>query len=346
MPPAPTASPSDPRLAPFLAAESDAEAEASLAALFDGDIDGVLRDAVRRAAGHSSRSRDYADDIANEVRLRLIRKLRALRRGEGDAIENLHAYVVSAATRTCYAFLREQHPERTRLRNRVRYAVSHLADTELAADAAGVWQCVTRKPIREAAARGATISFLDAPLTFLSKHRISTTSPLPSIVAAILERLDTPIAFDRLVDALAVAFGTVEVEIAAPRPDPEWMDARLADPAPNVSSTMEEREALRQIWDEIVALPPNQRTALLLNLRDPEGGAMVHVLPSTGVVTMGELAEALGMETKVLDKMWNDLPFDDLAIASRLGLTRQQVINLRKSARARLARRTKTKGKT
>jgi hypothetical protein len=73
---------------------------------------------------------------------------------------------------------------------------------------------------------------------------------------------------------------------------------------------------------------------------------MVHVLPSTGVVTMGELAEALGLETKVLHKMWNDLPFDDLAIASRLGLTRQQVINLRKSARARLARRTKTKGKT
>jgi len=33
------------------------------------------------------------------------------------------------------------------------------------------------------------------------------------------------------------------------------------------------------------------------------------------------------------------LPLEDAAIAERLGLTRQQVINLRKSARARLARR-------
>jgi hypothetical protein len=56
---------------------------------------------------------------------------------------------------------------------------------------------------------------------------------------------------------------------------------------------------------------------------------------------MGELAVALEMPPKVLAQLWNDLPLDDLAIASRLGLTRQQVINLRKSARARLARRTK-----
>ena len=342
MPPVSPTFPADPRLAPFLGASSEAEAEACLAALLEGETDRVLRDAVRRAVGASSRTRDYADDICNEVRLRLIRKLRALRRGEGDPIENLHAYVVSAATRTCYAFLREQHPERTRLRNRVRYAVSHQPDTELSADASGVWHCKTRKSLREAPQRGATVSFLDAPLTFLSKHRISTVSPLPAVVAALLEKLDTPIEFDRLVDALAVVFGTVEIEIAAPaEPDADWMDARLVDPAPNVSSTMQEREALRRIWDEIVALPPNQRTALLLNLRDPEGGAMVHVLPSTGVVTMAELAAALELDAEALGKMWNDLPLDDLAIASRLGLTRQQVINLRKSARARLSRRTK-----
>jgi hypothetical protein len=35
------------------------------------------------------------------------------------------------------------------------------------------------------------------------------------------------------------------------------------------------------------------------------------------------------------------LPLDDATIAGLLGLTRQQVINLRKSARERLARRLK-----
>jgi hypothetical protein len=37
--------------------------------------------------------------------------------------------------------------------------------------------------------------------------------------------------------------------------------------------------------------------------------------------------------------LWKELPLDDLTIAGRLGATRQQVINLRKSARARLVRR-------
>ena len=38
-------------------------------------------------------------------------------------------------------------------------------------------------------------------------------------------------------------------------------------------------------------------------------------------------------------EVWKDLPWSDLRIAERLGITRQQVINLRKCARERLARR-------
>jgi hypothetical protein len=37
--------------------------------------------------------------------------------------------------------------------------------------------------------------------------------------------------------------------------------------------------------------------------------------------------------------LWHELPLDDRRIAERLAVTRQQVINLRKAARARLARR-------
>jgi hypothetical protein len=42
------------------------------------------------------------------------------------------------------------------------------------------------------------------------------------VIAAVLERLDSPIDLDRLVDGLAVAFGIVELEAPPPRePDPE-----------------------------------------------------------------------------------------------------------------------------
>jgi hypothetical protein len=38
-------------------------------------------------------------------------------------------------------------------------------------------------------------------------------------------------------------------------------------------------------------------------------------------------------------ELWNDLPLEDAKIAELLGLTRQQVINARKSGRERLTRR-------
>ncbi len=40
-------------------------------------------------------------------------------------------------------------------------------------------------------------------------------------------------------------------------------------------------------------------------------------------------------------ELWNQLPLDDAAIAELLDLTRQHVVNLRKSARKRLTRRLK-----
>jgi hypothetical protein len=79
---------------------------------------------------------------------------------------------------------------------------------------------------------------------------------------------------------------------------------------------------------------------LLLNLRDPDGGSALHALPATGLVLMADIARLLELDDRELKTLWDQLPLDDLTIAARLGLTRQQVINLRKSARARLARRT------
>ena len=103
---------------------------------------------------------------------------------------------------------------------------------------------------------------------------------------------------------------------------------------------LSDRQELEALWREVIALPVNQRAALLLNLRDPEGGSALHTLPATGLVSMRALADLLELEEAELGAIWDELPLDDLTIALRLGLTRQQVINLRKSARARLARRT------
>jgi DNA-directed RNA polymerase specialized sigma24 family protein len=327
-------------LAAFLGAESENAAEAALPAIFDEGTERVLAEAVRRGLLGSSRRPADADDVASETRLRLIRRLWALRREGGEIIEDFTAYVATTATRTCYGHLRARFPARTRFRNQVRYSVSRHPETQMEPDAQSVWQCRSRA-LRRAAPPGSTRAFLEAPAAFLSLERIDRAQPLPQLVAAVLARLDGPIELDRLVDALAQALGVVDATPVGASPDAEGHTLeRVPDPSPGVARVLSDREELQALWEEVAELPVNQRIALLLNLRDPDGGSAMHALPATGIVSMPALARLLEIDDAELRALWDQLPLDDLTIAARLGLTRQQVINLRKSARARLARRT------
>jgi len=98
------------------------------------------------------------------------------------------------------------------------------------------------------------------------------------------------------------------------------------------------RNWLGLVWAEIRELPENQRAALLLNLRSVHGAA-VALIADLGLATFSEIATALGMNVQALAELWNRLPLEDREIAERLGLERQQVINLRSAARQRLERR-------
>ena len=114
---------------------------------------------------------------------------------------------------------------------------------------------------------------------------------------------------------------------------------RLADPAPDAALVFERRTYLSRLWQEIRQLPPRQAAALILNLRDGQGGNAAALLPLTGIATLREMAGAVGLPPEKLAEIWHLLPLEDSALAGLLGVTRQQVINLRKSARERLARR-------
>jgi hypothetical protein len=98
---------------------------------------------------------------------------------------------------------------------------------------------------------------------------------------------------------------------------------------------------LQRLWEELQELPFNQRAALLLNLRNAEGRGCVSLFPATGISTLRQLAQALEMKAESFAELWNELPLEDARIAELLGLTRQQVINARKSGRERLTRRLK-----
>jgi len=336
---APSSHPHDPRLTAFLDAASDADADSALAALFDDTAERVLADAVGRGLAGAQWKPEDAADIASDVRVRLIRKLWNLRRAETEPIADFLAYVATTATRTCYGHLRARYPARTRFRNQVRYSVAHHGATRLEVDAAGVWQCRSTA-IRPAPQAGSAKQFLEQPAAFVAARGLDPNLPLTALIPSVLAALDAPVALDRFVDALAPLVGVADHPRPQRSPDGDDGIAQLADPAPDAARVLADREALEVLWAEIATLPTNQRAALLLNLRDPDGGAALHAFPATGLVTHADLAGALDLDDRTLAELWDRLPLDDLAIAAQLGLSRQQVINLRKSARARLARRT------
>jgi len=113
----------------------------------------------------------------------------------------------------------------------------------------------------------------------------------------------------------------------------------IADPGPGPDTILELRVSLQHLWKEIRKLPPRQRAALLLNLRDKQGRDVIALIPDTRTASFQEIAEVLDIPLERFAQLWQKLPLDDAAIAEQLGATPRQVIRLRKCARDRLIRR-------
>jgi hypothetical protein len=158
---------------------------------------------------------------------------------------------------------------------------------------------------------------------------------LVDLLEEIFRKLGAPVQFEALVNLVADQQGIKDP------PEPTSFDeqgVRATAASETFLVEMEHRSYLRRLWSEIVQLPLSQRAALLLNLRDINEGVLM-LLPLTGVATIRQIAATLAIPPDEFSRLWNGLPLDDAAIAVRLGVTRQQVINFRKSARARLHRR-------
>jgi hypothetical protein len=340
-----TAAAADCALAAYLAAASEAEAGAALGALLGDHAAPLVWKIVRRQLGGRAAGFEAADleDLHAATLLKLQLHFVSIRAGEKEPPASLADYVAVAAFNAAASFLMAREPERTRLRDRVRYVLRR--DARLAA-----WSGVDRELVcgLASAAGEAAGEGLGGRLAELAARGAAEGGAgwgqLPRLVATLLERLGAPCRFEELVDALAERLGIVD---AAPLPlaataEADEEGATPLDPAdarPGAERRLDLRSRLATLWTEVAALPPNQRFALLANLRGESGEDLLGVLLEARVVGEEELAAALGLAAPEWAEVAPTLPRDDLWIAARLSLTRQQVINLRKSARLRLARR-------
>ncbi|HET7711962.1 MAG TPA: hypothetical protein VFL80_08525 [Thermoanaerobaculia bacterium] len=324
----------DSSLQPFFRASSgSAQEEASLRTLIEQVmpvIHGVIRGKLFGATAETER-----EEIVSDVTLQLIKKLQEMKSDpQMHPIANFSGYAAVTAFNVIHAYIRRAHPERQRLRNRVRHVIRK--STRFAS-----WQSLGGQVLCGPAAwKGmqdeASDAQLDSVPPIASLPSAAWNNITPAVVTKAVDHvfahLQKPVALERMVEKMAEL-------LRLPAPAASAVDSVAEAQEPSVESSLIYRSALKEVWQEIESLPVRQRVALLLGLRDEDGGAMVSLLILLRITTAEGLARTLEMATDELAALWDKLPLPDMAIAERLGLARQQVINLRKSARERLGRR-------
>lgn len=288
------------------------------------------------------------EEVHGDALLRLTTILQRLAGGDPELeIESFRAYVHATAANGCRALLRARHPERTRLQNQLRYALRHDSALALWEGAGGTAQCgLAAWRERDPASFAAAPAAGERREPFVVERRPGLESPaLPELLRHLFLSAGRPLGFAELTAAMAEALGVRDLparslsEGVEDDVDEGGGGLDLAEERPGADRALVDREYLARLWGEIRELPRPQRVALLLNLRDDQGRDRLRLFPVTGVAPLAEISRTLEIERGALAAIWDELPLDDRTIAERLELTQRQVINLRKSARARLARR-------
>ena len=347
----------DALLLPYLRAEGSAESEPLLSQLIGEHADPIIRNVIRNTLRVSLGSKDggyrnqNALEIVGDVGALLVAELSALKSSPDEKIiGNFRSYVAVTTYHACYEYLRREYPQRAHLKDKIRYLLTRhpafalwVGENKEWLGGFASWQ-ERREGASQRRGGDALRQLRDSPQALNEAGVLRGSlhdAPLVDLLTAIFKWTSAPIYFNDLITTVA-RLQRLDAQSSTPASAEEHFDRRQEqrpDPRADVAAELEQRLYLQKLWAEIGQLPLAQRAALLLNLRDAQGRDCIKLFQLTGTATLRQIAAALRMSAEQLAQIWNDLPLDDATIARRLDLTRQQVINLRKSARKRLARR-------
>jgi RNA polymerase sigma factor (sigma-70 family) len=324
-----------PKLPDYLGARNAAEAEGILLEILQGQAEPLIRQIVRsKLSWGASPANADVEDVCSEAVVSVISSLQRLRDSpSAEPIADFRAFVAAIAYRSCSDHSRKIYPEFHRLRNRLRYILHTEDDFALWQHSPGDWVCGLHR--WQPVAGGPELAPVRPDVAHLVDRVSDAHTGKPArLLTEIFHLTGGPMPFDLLVRTVSECWGVTD--------HPEAVDVAtlpVADQAPLPDAHLERDQWLTTLWREILELPPKQRTALLLNLRDESGACATTVFVATGAAGFDQIAEALEMPTTEFVELWRGMPLDDLQIAERLNISRQQVINLRKCAKERLARR-------
>ncbi len=285
------------------------------------------------------------DDIGEEVVVQLIRRLTLVRSGGADSFGSFESYVATAAYNACNSYLRRKYPARARLRDRLRYILSHHKQLAIWQLERREWLCGfaswrNQQPSRRSSDRLRQLRADPHSISYFSDSAQQEQDVL-RLVKSTFEFVGAPITLDDLVGVVGDILG-INDKSARAVPDDQLngaADEICSDNEALFTERIDKQAYLKQVWKEIRELPSDQRAAMLLNLKDGEGSDITIILVSSGVATISEMAEALSLSIEEFLDLWDKLPLSDEDIAIRLGIRIQRVGSLRQSGRRRLSRR-------
>ena len=299
--------------------------------------DSVIRPIIRRKLHVSLNPDDLGPqnqdglDLVAEVQMILLSELRKRACRSDEPIRDMSGFAATVTANACFQYLRSRFPVRTRQENRIRYILSHHRGYAIWKNDQGRWLCgeagwisLGIDPVKSIPAALEDVA---------SGHAMRDCAAYRAMLARVFGETKAPVLLDDLVLWVMERLGLKDRTDTHPDACRE-----LSDPGPGPETALESASKLSHLWTEIRRLPMAHRKAVLLNLREPGCDNLIAFLPLTGTASVREIAEALEMPAEELAAIWNTLPWDDRRIAENLGITRQQVINLRQSARERLAR--------
>lgn len=332
----------DDLLEAYVCSTDDRSASLLLVRIVEEHVEPIARSVVGQKLQTSIRAAD--DRALNQDALELVSQIKtavvgrltmAERSAHACSIESLAAYVRAVAINAVNNYVRQKYPRRISLKNQIRYILNHDDRFSLWQAEDGRYMCASREIDSPEGSADDLDLRARADQILNSAGITASTASVVEIVTSILTQIDRPIVLDELVSTIYDLKAIRETTSVAA--DDVWDHAALRH-YDKVAEKVENASFLKSLWDEIKQLPLRHRTALLLNLRGADGEGLIILLPVAHVASITEIAEMLGFSAVEFAGIWNELPWDDNRIAQHLGIERQQVINLRQSARARLKR--------
>jgi hypothetical protein len=325
--------------------ETSKQADSAFAELYDTKVDPLVRRILANKMRVSLRPTDDTQqnqdalELAGEVKLLLFAKFcRAGGEAADEGVRDLDAYVRTITNNVFNQYLRRKYPRRLSLKNQYRYLFTHHPSFTLWKNDEGRWVCA-RAGSRDNTIAPQPIAITDELRDSIRSQRARSAGAAKDIIevaSAIFRSRIAPVYLDDMVTAACEVMNIEEpVEVAEPE---NFSELSNTAGQPTALNSLEIEEFVRRLWTEIAGLPIRHRAALLLNFNDDTGESLITLLPVMRVASIRMIADSLAFDHYEFARIWNELPWEDNRIAAHLGVTRQQVINLRQSARQMLKR--------